>query len=454
MIKSERIVFSGYFACFSWVIVLISLLFFGANPCGAQENPLSLEIAISEAIGNNTLIQEAIEKQRAAMENEKSASADLFPKFSAGYGYNNFKETPYVVFGGTQLDSWGKDRFAWDVSIAQPLFTGFALTTRCKIAELGIRMSDIEKDQAVMDVTRDVKVGYFNILLAKRYLGVSDEAVKQLEGHVADAQQFYDQELIPQNDLLRSQVALAHARQNRVSAASIMNVAVAAFNTILKRDITQDTTIKEIGPSPPFHYDIAELFDLAMKYRPELKQLETALAQAGLGIKMAQSNYYPKVYLTGRYEQLGDNLRATNNDFGNSYNTIIGAQAQWQFFEWGKTRADVNKATYEMKALEAKIDGIRDSVRLEVKNAYEKLMVAGENIKTAETALAQAKENFRITNLQYQQQVTTSTDVLDAQTFLTQAEMNYYSALYGYMISKATLVRAIGSNDACQSATR
>lgn len=454
MIKSERIVFSGVTKRLMWTGAFISLLFFGANPCCAQENPLSLEIAISEAIGNNMLIQEAIEKQRAAMENEKSASADLFPKFSAGYGYNNFKETPYVVFGGARLDSWGKDRFAWDVSIAQPLFTGFALVTRRKIAELGIRMSDIEKDQAVMDVTRDVKVGYFNILLAKRYLGVSDEAVKQLEGHVADAQQFYDQELIPQNDLLRSQVALAHARQNRVSAASILDVAVAAFNTTLKRDIAQDTTIKEIGPSPPIYYDIAELYDLAMKYRPELKQLETALAQAGLGIKMAQSNYYPKVYLTGRYEQLGDNLRATNNDFGNSYNTIIGAQAQWQFFEWGKTRADVNKATYEMKALNAKIDGIRDSIRLEVKNAYEKLMVAGKNIKTAETALVQAKENFRITNLQYQQQVTTSTDVLDAQTFLTQAEMNYYSALYGYMIAKATLVRAIGSNDACQSATR
>ena len=454
MIKSEARQVLRFAGRLLWTMVFMLLLSLGDNPCGAQEGPLSLEIAISEAIHNNTLILEAIEKQRAAMENEKSATADLFPKLSAGYTYMHFKETPYVVFGGVDLPISDKDRFAWDVSIAQPLFTGFALVTRRKIAELGIRISDIEKKQAVMDVTRDVKVGYFNILLAKRYLGVSDEAVKQLEGHVADAQQFYDQELIPQNDLLKSQVALAHARQNRVSAKSILNVAVAALNTILKRDITENTTIMEIAPCPSVHYDIAELFDHAMKYRPELKQLETALAQAGLGVKMAQSNYYPKVYLTGRYEQLGDNLRATNNEFGNSYNTIIGAQAQWQFFEWGKTRADVNKATYEMKALNAKIDGIRDSIRLEVMNAYEKLMVAGENIKTAETALIQAKENFRITNLQYQQQVTTSTEVLDAQTFLTQAEMNYYSALYGYMIAKATLVRAIGSNDAYLEATR
>ncbi len=451
VIKTEVSEVLRFAARLSGQMVFMFLLFSVANPCGAQEQPLSLENAVSEAVHNNTLIHEAVEKQRAAMENEKSATADLFPKLSAEYTYSHLKDKPYIMYdippaGATKFSMWKHDRFAWDVNMIQPLFTGFALTTRRRIAALGIRMADIEKDQAVMDVTRDVKVWYFNILLAKRYLGVSDEAVKQLEGHVADAQQFYDQELIPQNDLLRSQVALAHARQNRVSAVSNLEVAVAAFNTILKRDITEKTAILEIAPFPPIHYDIAYLFDHAMKYRPELKQLETALAQAGLGVKMAQSNYYPKVYLTGRYEQLGDNLRATNNEFGNSYNTIIGAQAQWQFFEWGKTRADVNKATHEKKALGAKIDGIRDSIRLEVKSAYEKLMVAGENIKTAETAQAQAKENFRITNLQYQQQVTTSTEVLDAQTFLSQAEMNYYSALYGYMIAKATLDRAIGSN--------
>jgi len=194
---------------------------------------------------------------------------------------------------------------------------------------------------------------------------------------------------------------------------------------------------------------LPDLLSQAMSCRPELKQLETALAQADLWIRMAQSDFYPKVYFTGRYEQLGDNPRATNNEFGNAYNTIIGAQAVWPFFEWGKTRADVNKARYDKKALDAKVEGVRDSIRLEVKNAHQQLLVADKNIDTAREALAQAEENFRITNLQYQQQVTTSTEVLDARTFLTQAEMNYYSALYGYMIARAELERAVGVEDIC-----
>lgn len=417
----------------------------GPSPCLAQP-PLTLDAAVSEAVQNNRLIAEAALRLKAAVEAEKSARADLLPKLSAQYGYANFKETPYVVFNGMPLDSWKKDRYAWDAQIAQALFTGFALTTRRKIAELGIAMSEMETDQARMDVVRDVKLRFFNLLLAKRLVEVSGETVAQLESHVADAKAFFDQELIPENDLLRSQVALAQARQHRVAAKGHLDVAVAALNETLKRDITATTVITEAPPGPAESLDLTTLFDYAMAHRPEIKRLETALAQAGHGVTLAKSAYYPKVYLTGRYEQLGHNPAASDNDFGNAHNAILGAQAQWQFFEWGKTRADVSRAGYERDALAVKIEGVRDSIRLEIKNAFEELNVAGENIRTAEEALAQAKENYRITNLQYQQQVTTSTEVLDAQTFLTQSEMNYYKALYGHMMARAALDRAVGAD--------
>jgi outer membrane protein TolC len=99
---------------------------------------------------------------------------------------------------------------------------------------------------------------------------------------------------------------------------------------------------------------------------------------------------------------------------------------------------------HDKKALIQKLKGAEDAIRLEVKNAFLNLEVSKKNIGTAEESLDQAKENYRITNLRYQQQMTTSTEVLDARTFLSQAETNYYGALYGYMISEAELDRAVG----------
>ena len=110
----------------------------------------------------------------------------------------------------------------------------------------------------------------------------------------------------------------------------------------------------------------------------------------------------------------------------------------------GQDRGDIEKQKLAKRALMEKIKGIEDQIRLEIKSAFLDLQVAENNIGTAREGLKQARENSRITDLQYRNQVTTSTEVLDSRTFLSQAETNYYRALYGYMVALANLERAVG----------
>jgi outer membrane protein TolC len=53
---------------------------------------------------------------------------------------------------------------------------------------------------------------------------------------------------------------------------------------------------------------------------------------------------------------------------------------------------------------------------------------------------------LRINQALYQEQMATSTQVLDAQTLLVQALTNYTNALADYNIAQARLVRAMGIN--------
>lgn len=428
---------------------LLAVLLSAAMASAADNGdvPFTLSMAIEMAIENNSLIKEAIENQRAAAEERKSVRSDFFPKASAAYSYTRLKDGPYSIMGGKQIDAGDNDQYHWDVTLSQPLFTGFALSTRYEMAKLGVDVKDAEKEQSVLDVVKQVKSAYFNILLTKKFLLVADEAVRQLESHVRDAEKFYEQGMIPYNDLLRSKVALADALQNRVRVESNVEMAVSAFNTLLRIDLNRKTTIEDIPDIAPGSYDLTNCFKEAIEKRPELKALRLALKNADHEVTLAQSAYYPEVDLVGSYEQNGDNPSATQNDFGNTHNTSITLQAGWTFFEWGKTRAEVNKYRRNKSSLAEKLKGIEDSIKLEVKNAFLALKVAEQNIQTAKESLVQAKENWRITNLQYQQQMTTSTEVLDARTFLTQAETNYYGALYGYMISLAELERAVGRGE-------
>ena len=87
---------------------------------------------------------------------------------------------------------------------------------------------------------------------------------------------------------------------------------------------------------------------------------------------------------------------------------------------------------------------LEDSIRFDVKNALLGLELARKDIPPTKKAVEQAEENLRVSEERYKVQATTSTEVLDAQTLLTQARSNYYDALYNHNLAKAGLKRAIG----------
>ena len=431
---------------------------------GNAAAPLCLEEAVRMARQNNPLIREAKARSQASVAEHQAMRADLFPKAAVGYSYARLKETPfmyftrttvsphpavapaYVVTGSERIEAatGPQDNFHWEARLSQPLFTGFALTTRVKMARLGVEIGEVEAAQAVDDVVKQAKLAYFDVLLTRRFMETARSAEATLEAHVKDAASFFEQGLIPYNDLLQSQVALADAVQRRTQAEAGGQMAVAALNTVLGLALEAETDVVPVDEAPPVPPALESLIQAAERHRPELRYLDLSLSRLDAAARLAGSAFYPSVALVGLYEQDGDNLRATQNDFRNSYNATVAVQAEWTFFEWGKTRAEVARVKREHEALAAKTDGVRDSIRLEVKNARVNLTVALANIETARAALAQADENLRITRLRYRQQVAPSTEVLDANTAQNQAENNFHAARYSALKAAAELERAVG----------
>jgi outer membrane protein TolC len=435
---------------------------------GESADRLTLFQAVSLARTNNSQIREAQARSLAAVEALRSSRADLLPKASAAYGYARLKETPFMYFTRTtvaphpavapyyvvagseriQAATGPRDNFHWEASLTQPLFTGFALITRVKMAQLGVALGDVAQQQAVADVVKQTKFAFFDVLMAGRYLETARSAQDTLQAHVHDATGFYDQGLIPYNDLLQSQVALAEAVQQRTRAEAGVEIAVAALNTVIGFDLQRPTVVVSVEDLPGIPSDLAVLLDLAEAQRPELRYLDLSLARLEEGARLAASAYYPRLALVGRYEQDGENWQATRNEFRNRHNTTVALQGEWTFFEWGKTRAEVAGLRREYEALAAKAQGVRDSIRLEVNNARLSLTVALANVQTAQAAFVQAAENLRINRLRYQQQVATSTEVLDATVAHSRAATNFHVARYDALKAEAELERAMGVTDA------
>ena len=410
-----------------------------------EKQTFTIGQAVTEVLTKNPQVFEAENLVKSAAEAVTIAKKDLLPKASTTYSYTRLKDTSIMKQGGSEVPVAYDNQYHWDLSLVQPLFTGFALSSQVKLAKFDFKTSIVTKEQRLIELTRDIRSACYNLLLAEKMCKVATEEVAALTTHKNEAEQYYRQGLIPKNDLLKSEVALSAALQEKERAGATVKNAMALVNILMNATVDREIAIEDIDEALIRQtYEYPLLAAEAKKNRPELVSLHNSLAKADIRKTLAKSAYYPELSMVGQYERNGDSPGMSENIYANEDNASLTLQAKWTFFEWGKTKAEVSKATHEKRALKEALRNAENAVCLEVNSALLNLRVAAKNIKTAKNSLDQAKENWRITKAQYAQQVSTSADVLDARTFLTSADSNYYGALYGYMVSLAELDRAVG----------
>jgi outer membrane protein len=408
----------------------------------------TLEQGIKEAFENNWSVKAKEEKVSETEFAKNEAKAGFLPTFSTSYSYTHLGFVPSIdtsIFGTNLKFKLGdQDIYQWQGTIRQPIFTGFAVTSAYELSKLGIDQSKVALELEKLDLALNVKEAYFNILRADKTVNVAKSAVESLEAHHNVAKNFYDVGMIPVNDLLKAEVELANAQHNLIQAQNASRLARVSFNVLLSRSVDEPFEIEDILRYTKETPDFDNYLEKALKARPEIKALDLTDAQIGQQINLAKSKYYPEVAFTYNYIKAGDTPDVSGSSFqlSNQWQTIVGLS--WTFWDWNKTRNSVNQVESQKRQLSQTRKSIEDGIKLQLKQAILGLKEAEEKIPTAQKAVEQAEENLRVSEERYRAQVTTSTEVLDAQTLLSQARMNYYNALYDHNLAKAGLLRAIG----------
>jgi outer membrane protein len=330
-------------------------------------------------------------------------------------------------------------------SFSQPIFTGFALYNRYKIADLGLDIAEFSERLTRQNIILDAKNAYFLILKAQKLMDVADDTVKQIAAQKEVAENMYQVGMSPLNDLLQSQVQLANAKQGFITAKNNLDLTESQFNTLLRRPVNSPVSVVDILDFTPWEHDIDYCLALAEELRLEIEVADLEVQIAEKNYKLTQRDYFPSVNLTGNYTKRGTDWDVdggkgiSDKDFWD-----IRATASWDFWQWGRTRYGVREKLSRLSQAKLRKQELLDNINLEVKQSYLKTQEAYKNITTIEKAIEQAKENLRITEERYKEQVSTTTDVLIAQTLLTETMTNYYNALYDFKIAKAILYRALG----------
>ncbi|MFB3924545.1 MAG: TolC family protein [Syntrophales bacterium] len=435
--------------CFVAAVLLSSMMIFCPVVFAAdRDQVLTLRESIRIALAHNATIHSAAEGVKASESKRKEAMTGFFPKLSTYYSYQRLNEPPEIKglpIGTGTVVTGTQDNYNWALELRQPVFAGGGILANYQINRIESSISRLDEMTTTQDIIQEVEVSYFTILKALKIRDVAAQSVEQLKAHRDVARNFFDVGMIPKNDLLNSEVQLANGQQYLLRAENDVELAKAQFNTVLRRGLNSPVVVEDILAYKPFQRDLADCLKTAMDNRPEAKSYSLRVEQAGKSVDLARSEFFPSISLIGNYSKYGDTPELAGSRFSNSEFWYVMAQANWNIWEWGRTKYKVDASLSRKSQAADALTNILDRIALEVKNAYLLLKEAEKRIVVAGKAIEQAEENFRINQERYKEHVATSTDVIDAQTLLTRAKSDYFNALSDYNIAMARLERSMGT---------
>ncbi len=421
-------------------------------PVIAQETTgaFNLTQTIETALKANLSLKQSKEEVNAALATKKARTTNFFPTLRATYGYIRRDQETRQSLQGQQGQQTNviinpEDEYNFITSFSQPIFTGFALINQYKIASMGLDVAEISEKLTRQDIILDAKNAYFSILKSQKLMDVAEDTVKQVTAQKEVAENMYQVGMSPLNDLLQSQVQLANDKQRFITAQNNLEISKSQFNTLLRRPVNAPVAIVDILDYTPFDQDINYCLAQANQNRLELQVADLEVQIAQKDYQLSKRNYFPSIDLTGTLSRRGTDWDVDGGEgIADKKFWDIRATASWDFWEWGRTRYGVKEKLSRLSQAKYGKENILDNIELEVKQAFLRTKESEKNITTIEKAIEQAKENLRITEERYKEQVSTTTDVLVAQTLLTETMTNYYNALYDFKIAKSVLYRAIG----------
>ena len=427
----------------------IFLFIAGTAPAFGQTDPqpLSLQDVVDLALQANLGIKRSQEEINAAQALRDASRTTFLPSLGSSYSYihRNRERTSPSLLSGRDIVSSPQDQYTFSTFLRQPLFTGFKLLNEYRLSELGLDRASVAADVTRQDVILDAKNAYFLVLKNLKLLDVAQQTVTSIAAQRDVSENFYKVGLSPLNDLLQAQVQLANAKQQLTVALNNLEIAKTQFNTVLRRPVNTPVRLADDVAHTPYRATLEECLAQAQQNRLEVQVANLDIDIAEKQVKLSEKDYYPVVDLVGTYARTGDDWHAHGGEgITDSAGWNIQATATWTFWEWGKTGYGRKEKLARLAQSKYRKSELLDTINLDVKRAYLRTKEAEENIATVELAVEQAKENLRITEEQYKEQVATQTDVLVAQTLLTQTETNYTNALFDFKIAKAVLMRAIG----------
>lgn len=441
--------------------MLAMLVFFTAGAASSQEQPVKLNLkdALTYALKANQNARKAqldienseyrIDEVRSRALPQVNGSASLVhnPLLQQSalpniFGPNpNPNETILVAFG----QKWNANA---GVSLSQALFDK-AVLTGLDAAKATREFYKLSAQLTEEQVLEQVATNYYQVLVQRQKIGVLDSTIRNTQRVQRILEGQYKNGLAKKIDVDRISVSISNLESQRQQLANSVALLENQLKFYMGMPIKTPVVIPdaEINAIQPQALALTETINL--DDRTELRLLRQQENLLGYQKESIIAEYYPSLSLSGNYtyQGMGNSVPLFKGQ-SKGVNWVDAATVSLNLripiFNGGATKSRIRQTEVSIKKLNEDIANTELGLNLAFENAKTQINNSIITLNAQKKNVQLAQEVYNNTQNNYNNGLATLTDLLNAETSLTEANNNYSSALLNYRLAEIQLIKSQG----------
>src|SRR6185436_19232879 len=428
---------------------LLSIVFslVGLQVTAQEKRPITLNEAIDLGIKNSKQLKNSQAKIEEATASLKEALNNQLPdaKLSASYLWLSNANVDMKLKSNNPGGGGGTtptiSRAGYAIANASlPVFAGGRIRYGIEASRFLEEATRLDADNDKEEVIQNSVEAFVNLYKAKSSVSLVQENLAEAQQRVKDFSNLEKNGVLARNDLLSAQLQASNFELGLLDAENNWKLANVSMNILLglpeNLELVPDSSMINESFSVK---TLNEYLQTAYANRKDLAALDFRKKASESSIKSSKGDYYPSLAVTGGYiaadiPEVISITNALNIGVGVSYN--IGSL-------W-KTKAKVQQAEARAKQAAIVESQLNDNIRLDVNHAYLNFLSSQKKIEVYEKAVEQGVENYRIVKNKHDNNLETTTDLLDANTKQLLERMNLIFAKAEAVVAYNKLLQAAG----------
>jgi cobalt-zinc-cadmium efflux system outer membrane protein len=407
-------------------ILVLFLLFQSTHPL-SHVPPLTLAEIESTALENNREIQLMKDRVILAKAGLTPAMAIDDPSFS------------YRAWGTPLLAPWNVNQTQHMFMLSQTFPGAGKRELRYVAASQAVDIAEAEVEVKKLEIAARVRGAFYDLLRNQDELRLHDEEIALAQQAVAAARIKYTVGRVPQQDVLKAQIAVTKLADHLAMFLQDGDLARARLNTLMARDPDSPLEVAGEYAVPSALPAASELKQVALDHRPELKAIAAATRELETKVRLAEKSYKPDVSVGAGYM-----LNPSGSMNRNGYMAELSFNLPW--LNRSKHDSEIVEAQSQVHVQRAELEIQRAAIYQEIQEALIRANTAARQVEIyRDTLRPQAQATLRAASAAYQTDQTDFLNLIDSQNTALDVEYSYYRALAEFDSRLADLERAVGT---------